>query len=161
MTVFEKPLKSDMPRYLVPQLGTIYEKLGDLSWLLVRGIYGYFFIPHGCQKLFGWFGGAGLAGVAQGFAHEGLQPAYFWAGYIGSLELFGGILMLVGFLTRPVAALFAGFMFVAAVHVTVPHGYFWTKGGMEVPILLTFLALAILLRGGGRYSIDRLLGKEI
>jgi len=75
-------------RYLFPQLGKIYERLGDFSWVLVRGIYGFFYIPHGCQKLFGWFGGSGLAGVAQGFAHEGLQPAYFWARLISGPSSF-------------------------------------------------------------------------
>jgi putative oxidoreductase len=124
MTIIEDSLRPrirtserEQIRYVIPALGRVYEKLGDLSWVLVRGIYGYFFIPHGAQKLFGWFGGSGLASVAQGFAKEGLEPAAFWAAYIGSLEFFGGILMLIGLFTRPVAALFAGFMLARPCHL--------------------------------------------
>jgi putative oxidoreductase len=146
--------------YVIPALGRIYERLDGVPWLLLRGIYGYFFIPHGAQKLFGWLGGGGLARTGEGFARIGLVPGWFWAGYIGCLEFFGGILMLIGLLTRPVAALFFGFMFVAAVYANQPN-YFWLKGGILLPILFLVLALAILIRGGGKYSADRLLGREL
>lgn len=146
--------------YRIPALGRLYDRLRDLPWLIVRVMYGFFFIPHGAQKLFGWFGGAGLQRTAEGFAHIGLEPGVLWATYIGCLELIGGILIVVGLFTRPVAVLFIGFMLAAAVHFNVPNGYFWTKAGIEVPILLTALAVAIAIGGGGPYSLDRRLGRE-
>jgi len=146
-------------RYFIPKLGAIWEKYIDLSWLLVRGMYGYFFIPHGMQKLFGLWGGS-LAGTAAYFDKIYLTPGWFWAPYIGCLELFGGFLILIGLFTRPVALLFAGFMFVAETYANVPFGYFWTKSGIEMPILLFVLSLAILIRGGGPYSLDRKWGRE-
>jgi uncharacterized membrane protein YphA (DoxX/SURF4 family) len=64
-------------------------------------------------------------------------------------------------MARPVAALFAGFMFVAALHVRMPIGQFWTNRGMEVPVYLLLISLAILIRGGGPLSLDTRLGREI
>jgi putative oxidoreductase len=64
-------------------------------------------------------------------------------------------------LTRPVAALFVGFMAVAAFHVHIKVGWFWTGRGMEVPLYLMLISLAILVRGGGPLSLDRALGREI
>ena len=148
-------------QYVIPPLAPIYDRLQGLSWLLLRGFYGYFFMPHGAQKLFGLFGGAGLAKTAVGFAKNGFDPGMFWASYIGGLEFFGGFLMLIGLFTRPVAALLFGFMFVAATYATVGNGYFWSKGGIEMPILLSVLAVVILIRGGGPYSVDRLIGREL
>ena len=81
---------------------------------------GFFFLPHGMQKLFGFWGGD-IAKTAEGFAKQGLNPSLFWAYYIGSLEFFGGICLILGLLTRPVAALFVGFMFVAAFHVHIRY----------------------------------------
>jgi putative oxidoreductase len=112
------------------------------------------------QKLFGFWGGD-IARSAEGFAKQGLNPPLFWAYYIGCLEFFGGICLILGLLTRPVAALFAGFMFVAAFHVHMPNGWFWTNRGMEVPLYLMLICLAILIRGGGPLSFDRRLGREI
>jgi putative oxidoreductase len=112
------------------------------------------------QKLFGFWGG-NLARTAEGFAKQGLEPGMFWATYIGCLELFGGLLLVVGLLTRPVAALFVGFMAVAAFHVTIQRGWFWAGGGMEVPLYLMLICIAILIRGGGALSVDRALGREI
>ncbi len=74
---------------------------------------------------------------------------------------FGGICLILGLLTRPVAALFAGFMFVAAFHVHMQIGWFWTNRGMEVPFYLLLICLAILIRGGGPLSLDSRLGREI
>jgi putative oxidoreductase len=148
------------PRYVVPALGSVYAAIEAYSWPLVRVATGFFFVPHGMQKLFGFWGGD-IARTAEGFARQGLHPSLFWAYYIGCLEFLGGICLIIGLLTRPVAALFAGFMFVAAFHVTIQRGWFWSGGGMEVPLYLLLISLAILIRGGGPLSIDSRLGREI
>jgi putative oxidoreductase len=150
----------DRPRYVLPALGGIYAALENYTWPLVRAATGFFFLPHGMQKLFGFWGGD-IARVAEGFAKQGLYPALFWAYYIGCLEFFGGILLIVGLWTRPVAALFAGFMFVAAFHVTIQRGWFWTNGGMEVSLYLLLICLTILIHGAGPLSLDSRLGREI
>lgn len=147
-------------RYLVPGLGTIYERLKPYAYTLLRVAYGAWYMPHGAQKLFGWWGG-NIAGTAKGMDSAGISPGIFWAYYIGTLELVGGALLVVGFLTRPVAALFAGFMAVATFHFNARYGYFWTKGGLEMPLLLMAIAIVILIRGGGEYSLDRRIGREI
>ena len=147
-------------RYVIPALGNVYAALEGGSWALVRVATGLFFVPHGLQKLFGWWGG-NMANTIKGFASQGLEPATFWAYYIGSLELFGGLLLAIGLLTRPVAALFAGFMFVAAFHVHIKIGWFWPARGMEVPVYLLLVSLAVLIRGGGPWSLDHRLGREI
>ena len=150
----------DRQHYIVPALERVYTGFEVLSWPLVRAATGAFFLPHGMQKLFGFWGGD-IARTAEGFAKQGLNPATFWAYYIGCLEFFGGICLILGLVTRPVAALFAGFMFVAAFHVHMPIGWFWTNRGMEVPFYLLLVCLAIVIRGGGPLSVDRLLGREI
>jgi putative oxidoreductase len=147
-------------RYLVPALGNVYAALDDYAWALIRVATGLFFVPHGLQKLFGFWGG-NIANTIKGFAARGLEPAWFWAHYIGCLELFGGLLLAVGLLTRPVAALFAGFMFVGAFHVHIKIGWFWTGRGMEVPLYLLLISLSLLIRGGGPFSLDRFLRREI
>ena len=104
----------DRPHYVVPALGNLYTALEAYSWPLARAVTGLFFLPHGMQKLFGFWGGD-IVKSAEGFAKQGLEPSLFWAYYIGCLEFLGGICLILGLLTRPVAALFAGFMFVAAL----------------------------------------------
>jgi putative oxidoreductase len=150
----------ERPRYLVPALGGIYSSLETYSWPLVRIATGLFFVPHGLQKLFSMWGGD-IARTAEGMAKQGLEPAMFWAYYIGVLEVFGGILLAIGLLTRPVATLLVGFMAVAAFHVHMPLGWFWTNRGMEVPLYLMLICIAIIIRGGGALSVDRLLRREI
>jgi putative oxidoreductase len=147
-------------QYVIPSLGSIYERLKPYAYTLLRVAYGAWYMPHGCQKLFGWFGG-NIAGVAKGMDSAGISPGMFWAYYIGTLELIGGALLVVGFLTRPVALLFFGFAAVATFYFNSRFGYFWTKGGLEVPLLLMIIAIVIMIRGGGEYSVDRRIGREI
>ncbi len=149
----------DRPRYVVPALAGLYTALETYSWPLVRAATGLFFLPHGMQKLFGFWGGDILK-TAEGFAKQGLHPSLFWAYYIGCLEFFGGLCLILGLLTRPVAALFVGFMFVAAFHVHIHIGWFWPSRGMEVPFYLLLISVAILIRGGGPLSLDRAFGRE-
>lgn len=148
-------------RYFIPSLGVAYERLDEFGWALLRIVYGAFYIPRGMQKLFGVWGGniEGLANIIE--SKVGWSPGIFWAYVIGSLEFFGGILLVLGLFTRPVAFALVIFMYVAAFHFNNQFGWWWTKGGMEMPLLLLGIALAILIRGSGGYSLDRKIGREL
>lgn len=150
---------STQTRQQFPSLGQFNERFGDAGWPVFRIFYGLFYIPHGCQKLFGWFDG-NLNTVAKAIESIGLGPGIPWAYFLGGLEVFGGLLLVLGLGTRLVALLFAGFMFVGTFFFHTQFGYFWIKGGMEMPLLLLMLALALVLRGGGEFSLDRKLRRK-
>jgi putative oxidoreductase len=146
-------------RPVIPALGNLYAALAPVGEVLPRAAAGLLLVPHGAQKLFGWFGGHGLAGTAQFFGGAGFEPGLLFALLVGSLEFFGGLMLAFGLLTRPVAAAVALFMAVA-VSFHAPT-WFWTGGGLEMPLLWGLVALSYAIRGGGRYSLDALIGKEI
>lgn len=149
---------SSANKLFIPALGGFYEKMSFLSWPLIRFIAGVNLIPHGAQKLFGWFGGD-MAKTIAGFSSMGFETAAFWAYLVAITEFFGGILLAIGLLTRPAALAVFIFMMVA-VSVHWPSGFFWPKGGFEYPLMWGLIALAISFRGGGPLSLDRALGKE-
>ena len=133
-----------------------------ISWTLVRVAAGLTLMPHGAQKLFGWFGGGGLYGTAQYFeANLGLMPGIAYAGAAGMTEFFGGLLLVIGLLTRFSAAAVVALMFYAAFAVHFGNGFFWTAGGFEYPLFWGLVALAFVIRGGGELSLDRHLGLKI
>src|SRR5258708_36968632 len=101
-------MQSPASRYVFPALGTLYERCRQYAWPIFRVAYGAFYIPHGCQKLFGWFGG-NITGAAKGMAAAGLEPGVFLGDYIGTPQFGGGILMVLGFPPRPRRGLFIGF----------------------------------------------------
>ena len=148
------------PRPIIPALAPLYQGLSGLSYPLIRVAAGLILVPHGAQKLFGWFGGYGLEGTAGFFAQNlGLEPGMFFAVLVGATEFFGGLLLALGLLTRPAAAAVAVLMAVA-ITVHLPNGFFWTSGGYEYPLLWGLIALAIAFRGGGELSVDRKIGRE-
>lgn len=127
-----------------------------VSWTLVRAVTGLTLMPHGAQKLFGWFGGGGLAGTAQFFEQDlGIYPGLLFASVAGMTEFFGGLLLALGLLTRLSATAIVVLLGYAAFAVHLGNGFFWTDGGYEYPLLWGLIALAILIRGGGAISIDR------
>jgi putative oxidoreductase len=126
----------------------------------VRVAAGLMLLPHGAQKLFGWFGGYGVDATGQFFAAKLGLPASF-ALLAGLIEVFGGLALAAGFLTRAAAALVFGLMAVAIIWVHLPVGYFWMTGGFEYPLMWAVVALAFVFRGGGAYSLDALIGREI
>ncbi|MBF0372988.1 MAG: DoxX family protein [Alphaproteobacteria bacterium] len=147
------------PAPLIPALASVERALAPLAEPMLRAAAGLFLVPHGAQKLFGWFGGHGLEATGQAFATKlGLPPVL--ALVAGLIEFFGGLMLAVGLLTRPVAALVVGLMTVAAVQVHWPNGFFWSAGGVEYPLLWGIVALYFVLRGGGEVSVDRLIGRE-
>lgn len=110
---------------------------------------------HGAQKLFGWFGGYGLQGTGQFFAETlGLKPGVLMAAMAGGTELIGGLLLIVGLLTRVAGASLAGTMAVAIV-TAHSSAFFASNGGMEYPLTLLLASLTLAIGGGGKFSVDR------
>jgi putative oxidoreductase len=148
------------PQLVVPALGGLYEKASPLGEPLVRFVAGLFLLPHGMQKLFGWFGGYGLDGTSQFFVSKLGLPASF-ATLAALIEVFGGLALAVGLFTRVAAAFVFVMMAVAVVQVHLGAGFFWTGGGWEYPAMWGLVALSFVVRGGGRLSVDSLIGREI
>jgi len=145
---------------VLPILAPVTAALAPYAEPLTRIATGLLLVPHGAQKLFGLFGGYGLEATGQFFAAKlGLPPAF--ATIAGLIEFGGGLLLAAGLATRAVAALVVGMMAVAVLQVHLANGFFWTNGGFEYPLLWGILALSFVVRGGGKYSLDRLIGREI
>ncbi len=153
--------ESAQVRPIIPALAPLYRGLSGLSYPMIRFFAGLFLVPHGAQKLFGWFGGKGLQRTADGFAAGlGLEPGMFFAVLVGATEFFGGLLIAFGFLTRPAAVAATILLAVAAFKVHLPNGFFNTNGGYEFALLWGLITLAIVFRGGDGLSVDRALGRE-
>lgn len=133
----------------------------NLSSLLLRLTAGVIFIAHGAQKLFGLFGGYGLEGTGQWMASIGLEPGYLMALAAGSAEFFGGIALLLGLLTRPAALALAVTMVVAIFTVHIQNGLFMDNNGYEFGLALFVIAIALVLNGGGKLSLDRLIANKL
>ncbi|MEW1722488.1 DoxX family membrane protein [Streptomyces sp. NPDC093109] len=125
----------------------------DLGLLVLRLGTGGVLAAHGAQKLFGWFGGGGIEGTAQGMAAMGFHPPRQSAIAAGLAEAGGGVLLALGLATPAAGAAAAGGMAgAAAVHA--PNGFFAQSGGFEYPGFLGWTAASIGLMGAGRYSLD-------
>ena len=143
-------------------LALVFGTFPSWSHLVVRLGLGVIFFAHGAQKVFGWFGGRGLSATIAGFRQMNIPPAAtVLAAFI---ECFGGLAVLVGFLTRPAALGLIAVMLVAIAKVHAAHGFFLNlsmtpgKGhGYELNLALIAMALALLIGGGGVLSIDRLI----
>jgi putative oxidoreductase len=145
---------------LIPVIRPLTQALSPLGEPLVRVAAGLMLMPHGAQKLFGWFGGYGIQATGQFFAAKlGLPPGL--ALLTGLIEFFGGLALALGLATRLVAALVVGMMAVAVVQVHFANGFFWTDGGYEYPLMWGLVALSFVIRGGGRLSLDAAIGREI
>lgn len=150
---------SPAPALYFPALAGLYRATSCAAWPLVRVVVGLWMMPHGAQKLFGWFGG-NIEAVAGFFAKIGLTPALPLAYATGAVEFFGGLLLVLGLWTRPAAAAAAVLMLIAAFKVHLANGFFWTQGGYEYPLMWAALAFAIAMRGAGPLSLDARIGRE-
>src|ERR1700681_3513040 len=122
-----------------------------LPLLIVRLVVGLGFAAHGAQKLFGWFGGYGLAGTGGFFETVGFKPGKLFAGAAGAGELLGGLLLVLG-LGGPIGSmLIISVMVVAILAVHIGNGFFAPKGvELAPPNLLTGIPFAFV--GHGAYS---------
>jgi putative oxidoreductase len=130
----------------------------DSGILALRLVLGLLMAAHGAQKLFGWFGGHGLAGTGGFFESLGFRPGRLFASAAGISEFGGGLLVTLGLFGPVGPALVLSVMIVAAVSVHAPNGLFAMSNGIEVPLLYGVGALALALAGPGLFSLDALLG---
>lgn len=126
--------------------------------LTARLVFGSLMVAHGTQKLFGWFGGHGLAGTGGFLDSLGFRPGKAFAAAASLTEITGGLLLALGFLGPVGPALIISVMIVAAMSVHWKHGLFASTNGIEVPLLYAAMALAIGLTGPGAFSLDAALG---
>jgi putative oxidoreductase len=130
----------------------------DLGLLALRLVLGLLFVGHGAQKLFGWFGGYGLAGTGTFMESIGLRPGKQMAALAGLSEVLGGLLFIVG-LFQPLAALMiGGAMLIAIAKVHGKNGLWVQNNGYEYNLVLLVLAIALALLGPGALSLAATLG---
>ena len=149
--------RSADPRPMVPALARHYAWMGDVGYLLLRVTAGLMLIPHVMQKF-----KLGMPTVAANvMAKSGVEPALPAAYLAAGVETIGIVCITLGLLTRVSAALLViEFLVIMPVHYA-RAGWPAGAGGAEFPFLWFVVLLAILLRGGGPYSVDRKLGWEI
>lgn len=139
---------------------------GNVYALIARVALGLAILPHGAQKLLGWFGGGGFSGT-MGFLTTAVGLPYIIALLVILIEFFGSLFLIFGFLTRISAigfiGLFLGVIFTSHLH----NGFFMNWGmeagkgeGLEYFVLLFGLVLITLIAGGGKASVDAAIAKK-
>lgn len=145
------------PRPMIPALGRHYAFTSDLAYLIVRVTAGLFVFMHGWIKLTAMTH-AGLVGY---FTKLGLEPAVFFATYVRFNETVVALLLMIGLFTR-LAAILLIIEFITLIAVVhIPRGWGMALNGVEFPLFWLLILIAVLLRGGGPYSLDRKIGKEL
>lgn len=133
----------------------------DKTAMVLRIVLGIVIFPHGAQKLLGWFGGYGFTGTMTYFTETMSIPALF-AFLAIMVEFFGSLALITGFATRLAAIGIGVVMIVATLTTHLQHGFFmnWygNQGGegFEFHLLALAMALALVIKGGGKLSLDRL-----
>ena len=144
------------PVLVLPALKPFYDRVIPWTWPLVRVAVGWDLIVHGYGKIL-----RGPEQQAVMLAKDGLKYAYVFALFLTFIEFVGGICISVGLFTRFFAAAIAIEMGYLTFHHYWGNGFSWLNRGYEYTLLWGMVALAIALRGGGPYSLDRKLGREL
>ncbi len=129
----------------------------NLGLLILRLVVGLLFVGHGAQKLFGIWGGHGLAGTAGFFENIGLKPGRLHATAAGVMEFGGGALLALGLFTPVASLLLIAVMVAAVISVHFSKGLWVTNGGYEYNLVLAAVAFALAGTGAGSWSIDHAL----
>lgn len=132
----------------------------DEALLIARLIFGLGIAAHGAQKLFGWFGGHGIAGTGGFMESMGYKPGKLFALGAGLGEFGGGVLLALGLLGPIGPALMVIVMLVAIFTVHVSKGFF-APAGVEMPLLYIGSALALAFAGFGAFSLDAAFGLSV
>lgn len=145
---------TEQSRFVIPTLGRVYHALAPFTELLIRLMAGLSLIAHGYPKFFA------LPANAAFFDAAGFSPGLLWALLTALTETVGGLLLAVGLLTR-LACIPILLFLLTAVHYHSQFGFYWNARGFEYPLFWSIVVFHFLIHGGGRWSIDRLLGREV
>jgi putative oxidoreductase len=147
----------DEQRLIVPGLAGLYRFVAPFGYAFVRVLVALLLVANGIDKVFQ--GGAGRI-AAGNITSMGFPMPYAWAWAVAFIEFFGAIMLAVGLFTRPLAVAMTTMLAVIAFGIMIKRGMFWTTGGIEVAVLLGLVTFAFVIGGSGRYSLDRLIGRE-
>lgn len=146
----------DRKRLIFPGLASFYESFAPYSYAFMRFATGAVLVPHGVQKVFYLTIDRYVGLISQ----HGLPAARLLAYLTFFTELVAAACLAIGLFTRIAAAMILIEMIVIIFVFNWEFGYFWTNRGVEYAVLWALLCLAIFFKGGGRYSVDHLIGKE-
>jgi putative oxidoreductase len=144
-------------KLLYPGLAGFYQTMLPIAATFLRVVVGIMFLMHVMTKF-----RIGPDTVAANiFTKNGIEPALIWTYIVMALESVGGVCLIIGLFTRFFAAALAIEMLVALVFVHMKHGYAAGGGGYEYVLLIGAVCFVLAIRGGGPWSVDRYLGKEL
>lgn len=127
----------------------------NLGLTILRVIVGAIFVAHGAQKIFVF----GFDGVAGAFGQMGIPMASILGPFVALVELFGGLALITGLLTRLASFGLLSTMVVAILQVHIKNGFF-APTGVEFPLSLLGSTLLLVITGAGSWSIDSLIGSR-
>lgn len=148
---------------LFPALAPFYTRTRPVSYALLRGVFGVTIVTHGLPKLTGTAHGSmsdplgGSTDLIANVLHLPFAPQL--AMLVALLETFGGLAVAAGLWTRFLAPMLAVQM--ACICLALGPTWPWIDRGIEYPVILGFVALLISIHGGGFYSLDRRIGREL
>ena len=143
-------------KLLIPALGRLYAAFAPYTEALIRLMAGGSLAYHGYQILFG-----NIEGAARFFESVGFENGMLWAWVVGILQFVCGLCLALGLFTRIAAGAIIGFLVVAIVTYHLEFGYNWEARGIEYPLFWAIVVFHFLVRGGGAWSLDRWIGREI
>src|ERR1700676_3593452 len=146
----------DEPKLIFPALAGLYQRFSPFSYAFMRFATGAVLVPHGIQKVLN----VPIAKFAPNIAAKGLPFAEGLTYLTYFAESIAAACLAIGLFTRIAAAIVGIEMLVIVFLFQWQFGYFWTARGYEFALLWALLCIAIFFKGGGRYSVDRIIGKE-
>ena len=133
----------------------------DLAFTVIRLALGLAIAAHGAQKLFGWFGGYGLAGTGGWLESLGFRPGKLFAFVSGMGEFGGGLLTILGLGGALGPALIVTVMLVAVLTVHIRNGFFQANNGWELNLMYVLTSASVAYAGNGPYALDGTFGLSI
>jgi len=166
-------LRGGGTRWHVAKTATMFESLDHLyqgltPWAeaLLRAAVGLALVPHGLRNTFGFFPTTGvrshnLGQLADQLDGDGYRPGRLWAPLISLTQLVAGPLLALGLFTRAAAVPIVVFLIITNFERWRVGRYFWNQLGLEYTLMWTVAVLYFLVRGGGRVSLDYLIGRMV
>jgi putative oxidoreductase len=142
-------------RLIFPALAPVYRAIAPYTETMIRLVAGLSFVPHGYPKLF-----VNPTASAAFLEQSGYRPGMLWAILLGCTETFGGLLLAAGLFTRVVCVPILIFL-ITAITYHWSNGFAWNEEGFEYPLFWAIVVFHFLIHGGGPYSIDAVIGREV